>query len=75
MPPLDTDTRDRVIRLEAEMDNVENTLKKVEVKVTEMHDLLHSIKGATWAMRVVFLALAGVTGFLSSFALRYFTHG
>lgn len=56
MPPgtFDRETESRLTRLEAEMDNIENTMKKVESKVDTLHDALVGAKGAKWALYAMF---------------------
>ncbi|PSJ60733.1 hypothetical protein [Pseudaminobacter soli (ex Li et al. 2025)] len=57
-----TDTRDRVIRLEAEVAHQTKTIEAMDTKVTEMHDLLMAAKGARWAI----IAAASVGGFIAA---------
>jgi len=56
------DTRDRVIRLEAELEHVAEKLDDVHAKVTELHDLMNQAKGVKWLL----LVLAAVAGFLGA---------
>lgn len=57
-----TDTRDRVIRLEAEVEAMSKTVESMSKKVTEMHELLQQAKGARWAI----LLMAAAGGFISA---------
>lgn len=54
----DTDTRDRVIRLETEVEQLTKTVASMDTKVTAMHELLMQAKGARWAI----WAAAGIGG-------------
>lgn len=55
------DTRDRVIRLEEQVDHLEAKIEEMAKKVTEMHGLLMQAKGMRWMV----LALIAVSGFLA----------
>lgn len=57
------DTRDRLIRLEAEMDGFQKTVEEMSLKVSVMHDIMMQAKGARWLL----LGAAGIIGFLTSF--------
>ena len=57
-----TDTRDRVIRLEAEVEAMAKTIEGMDRKVSEMHTLLQQAKGVRWAI----LAMAAMGGFISA---------
>jgi hypothetical protein len=64
------DTRDRLIKLEAEFSHMEAKLDQVSAQVSEMHEVLVRAKGAKWAiMLVVGIAgfFAGKLGAVSSF--------
>lgn len=56
------DTRDRVIRLEAELDHMSGQLAEVASQVKEMHGLLMQARGAKWAI----VGMAGIGGFISA---------
>lgn len=56
------DTRDRLIRLETEMDVVQKTVEDMSLKVNAMHDVMMQAKGARWLL----LGAAGLLGFLTS---------
>lgn len=65
------DTRDRVIRLEGKVEQLEKTIEGMDTKVSEMHELLIQAKGARW-MLMFLVALGGfvaakITPFLSYF--------
>jgi hypothetical protein len=59
---IETDTRDRVIRLEAEVESLGEKVTAMDVKVTAMHELLLQAKGARWFL----IAAAGLGGFISA---------
>jgi predicted esterase YcpF (UPF0227 family) len=59
---LESDTRDRVIRLEAEMSGMRRDFEDMSEKVTEMHALLLQAKGARW----VIIGAATVGGFFAA---------
>jgi hypothetical protein len=63
----DTDTRDRVIRLETQVDHMTLQLNDMQQKVNAMHDLLMQAKGMRWLI----IGMAAVAGFLASFASKY----
>jgi hypothetical protein len=60
------DTRDRVIRLEANLEHVTAQLADMQAKVNEMHDLLTRARGLRWLI----VALAAIAGFGASFASK-----
>lgn len=62
------DTRDRVIRMEAELSNLEKKLEKMTHLVEDMHDILQSAKGARWMI----LGIAGLIGGASGFIIKLF---
>jgi len=55
-------TRDIVIRLEAEMKAMQHDMASTSKKVDEMHSLLQQAKGARWAI----FAMAALGGFVSA---------
>lgn len=61
------DTRDRVIRLETEIDHITEQLNDMQKKVTAMHDLLMQAKGMKWLI----VTMAALAGFAASFASKY----
>lgn len=66
-----TDTRDRVIRLETELEHVSRQMASMSTKVDEMHALLQQGRGAKWfifASIAVGGFLAGVLGKLAALA-------
>ena len=60
---VETDTRDKVIRLEVEMAELRRDFAKQAAKVDAMYDLLVQAKGARW-LWLVLLASAGALGSL-----------
>lgn len=61
------DTRDRMIRLEADVDHITTQLADMQTKVNAMHDLLMQARGARWLI----IGMAASTGFVASFAAKY----
>jgi hypothetical protein len=61
------DTRDRVIRLEAELDALTKSVEQMANKVTEMHELLLRAKGAKY----IIVGSAAIGGFLSAKMAHY----
>lgn len=61
------DTRDRVIRLEAEVQNLEEKVSDMSRKVTQMHEILMQAKGA----RYVIVAAAGIGGAIAGFMVKF----
>lgn len=57
------DTRDRVIRLEAEMAAMDKMLQDMSAKVSAMHDVMMQAKGARWLL----LGTAALLGWAASF--------
>ena len=57
-----SDTRDRVIKLETDMEHLTKQVDAMAVKVTAMHDLLQQAKGIRW----VIITAAAVGGFISA---------
>lgn len=57
----ETDTRDRVIRLESEVKQMTQALSEVTQKVNEMHGLLLQAKGVRWFI----ISAAAIGGFLA----------
>lgn len=62
------DSRDRLIRLENEVEHLTQQLDDVSKKVTVMHDLLMQAKGMRWLI----IAMAAVAGFFASFVAKLF---
>lgn len=65
--PLETmtptqDTRDRVIKLESKVEQLEKTIDAMSEKVTEMHELLIQAKGARWMLMI----LVAIGGFMAA---------
>lgn len=61
---IDTDTRDRVIRMEAEVDNLEKKVDGMSKKIDDMHDVLMAAKGARYVIAAAAAFAGGVAGFL-----------
>jgi hypothetical protein len=61
------DTRDRVIRIETQLEHVTQQLADQQTKVNEMHDLLMQARGVRWMV----ITTAAIVGFLASFATKY----
>jgi hypothetical protein len=64
---MSDDTRDRVIRLEAQVDHLTSQLDDMQKKVNAMYDLLMQAKGMRWMI----VGMAAVGGFLASYASKY----
>lgn len=60
------DTRDRMIRLESEVEHITSQLDDVQKKVDAMHDLLMQAKGMHWLI----VGMAATGGFLSAFVAK-----
>lgn len=58
----ETDTRDRVIRLETTVETMAAEQAKMARKVDEMHSLLQQARGARWAL----IGAATIGGFVSA---------
>lgn len=67
MSSLETDTRDRVIRLEAEVSQLGKTIESMDEKLTELHSLFLQAKGARWAI----IGAATVGGFIAAKAAAF----
>lgn len=59
---LESDTRDRVIRLETEVQHLRTTVESMDAKLTELTTMLQQAKGARWVLW--FLIMVG--GFLAA---------
>lgn len=59
--------RDRLTRLEVQFEHLSKSMDDTHQKVTVMHDLLMQAKG----MRLLIIAMAGVSGFLTAIATKY----
>jgi hypothetical protein len=59
---MSDDTRDRLIRLEAEVEHLTKGVSAMSAQVKDMHELLMQAKGARWAI----LGMASVGGFISA---------
>jgi predicted esterase YcpF (UPF0227 family) len=65
---IETDTRDRVIRLEAKVEEMSRQQAETNHKVTAMHELLMQAKGAKY----VIVGSAAIGGFLSAKLAHFF---
>lgn len=61
------DTRDKVIRLETKVENLEKKLCEVGVKIDEIHAAFLQAKGA----RYIIVAAAAVAGMIAGFAGKW----
>ena len=61
------DTRDRVIRMEAELDNLERQVTGMSSKIDDMHDVLMQARGARYVIAGAAAIAGGVAGFLVKF--------
>lgn len=64
---MNDDTRDRMIRLEADVDHITTKLDDMQTKVNAMHDLLMQARGMRWLI----IGMAACAGFFASFAAKY----
>lgn len=55
---LESDTRDRVIRLETEVGHLRTTVESMDAKLTELTTILQQARGARWVL-VVSVAIGG----------------
>ena len=67
MTPLD-DSRDRLIRLETEVQHLQVKVDDYGQKVNAMHSLLLQAKGARWAI----ITAAAIGGFISAKLAPFF---
>jgi hypothetical protein len=61
---IDSDTRDRVIRMEAEVDNLEKKVDHMSTKIDDMHDVLMQARGARYILAASAAVAGGIAGFL-----------
>ena len=61
------DTRDMVIRLEAEVEHINEKLSDMQEKVNAMHNLLMQARGMRWLI----VTMAAIAGFAASFATKF----
>jgi hypothetical protein len=61
------DTRDRVIRLETQVENLDADMQAMSRKVDEMHEILLQAKGA----RYIIVAAAAIAGGVTSFLIKF----
>lgn len=65
MSPAETDTRDRVIRLEAQVEHMAETVERMAQQLSEMHNLLQQARGARWLLVGVAMLIGAAGGFLA----------
>lgn len=66
MSPND-DTRDRVIRLEAEVRHMAVTVDKMAAQLGELHALLHQARGAKWVLAGACVAIGAAGSLVTKF--------
>lgn len=67
MNALENDTRDRVMRMEAEIEHMGVKLDQMQTKVNAMHDLLMQARGMRWLI----VGMAAVAGFFASAVSKF----
>ena len=65
--PMTDDTRDRLIRVESNMEHMEKQLTDMQRKVDAMYDLLMQARGMKWLI----VAMAAIAGFVSATVAKY----
>ena len=66
----ETDTRDRVIRLEAKVEQLTRDIAGMDAKVTEIYALLQQARGARWMLIVVWLVAGALLGKIASWMAK-----
>ncbi len=61
---MNDDTRDRVIRLEVQVRNLDQDITEMKSQVSEMHGVLMQAKGARYVIAAAAAVAGGVAGFL-----------
>lgn len=64
---INNDTRDRVIKAQAELDSLQKTLDDMKVKVDEMYSVMMQARGAQWLL----LGTAALLGFMASLITKF----
>ncbi|MFG1454462.1 hypothetical protein V5F44_19740 [Xanthobacter sp. V2C-8] len=59
------DTRDRVIRLEAQVEHMAETVERMARQLEELHTLLQQARGARWLLVGVAMLIGAAGGFLA----------
>jgi len=59
--------RDKVIRLEAQVEHLTTTVDHMAGKLDDLHEVFLQAKGARWLL----LAMAGIGGALAGFAAKW----
>ena len=67
MEAMTDDTRDRVIRMEAELDNFEKQVTGMSSKIDDMHDVLMQARGARYVIAAAAAVAGGIAGYLVKF--------
>jgi hypothetical protein len=57
---IETDTRDRLIKVEVKVEHIDEKLDKISAMVEQQHDVFMQAKGAKW----VIWTAAGIVGFV-----------
>lgn len=65
MSPAESDTRDRVIRLEAQVEHMSQTVERMAEQLSELHSLLQQARGARWLLVGVAMLIGAAGGFLA----------
>jgi len=60
---IEVDTRDRVIRMEAELESLKDKVENLDKKVSQIHTILTEARGATKAIQFL-IWLSGTSVFL-----------
>jgi hypothetical protein len=64
---MSDDTRDRVIRLEAQVEHLTLTVDDMKEKLDDLHGVFMQAKGARWLL----IAMAGIGGALAGFMAKW----
>lgn len=68
---VETDTRDRVIRLETSLQHLRDDFDETKQKVEEIYELLVKARGAKW-LWIVSMTCAGAFGSGLAYILKFF---
>lgn len=64
--------RDRVLKLEMQVENVQERQKLIADKVDEMHELLTKAKGARWLALILLTVLSAIGGYVANVVMNLF---
>ncbi len=64
----DYETRERIARLETNLEHASKAIDAMALKVGELHELMSQAKGAKWAL----VGLAGISGAITAFVTKWF---